>query len=654
MADYFCDPGAYPAYAAIPSGTFGANAQEGDGKATGLATPAVASFLINAVAAAGNTMAIAGVTLTAVASGATAAQFNVGASTTAQADNIATAINAATATVGATVATGTPQLRNLMYARGPSSGAPANTVEIMTRCGSSDFNHAGNFNMALASAGWSSAPTLTQFAGGASGVWGYLHNMSTIWPSGVAAGGYGVYKSGSNAQPLHGPATLSLFADQVFVSCNGQTLTTPSNPQYTINRDGLNLVYEDGSGAVAAWASRSGVLTYKIVAVGANQVYRKATGAIRVAERSMTYGRFVIEVDTGLTAGNSTGIFNADAIGAESYAENIRVILSNVSNGASQIVYSMINGGKLSAVNCRVEYPNNLIPNFFSTNSSSGLEMTLEGCDFSWSGSPPTPTTPLLVVNSGVSDSKFVLRNCRAIGLPSAIKLFGATTPTQASTLLFLADSCEGFDVPATLIGFAAVGKTKPSDMQSMMLYNMGAKRGTTYETPEGYVQWWDGQDFPTYSAMLPDGSAWALRFRWLSSLTAAISPARPFVIWRSSKTVVSASKQTVKFEMLVDPTYASEISKSHIGLTVGYISNVTSGRKVANSFEQTTANALASSAVSWSLGATYNGYTKVAVSVTLPDAIKQDTEIEYTITARLPAPTADQYVFIDPEVSLS
>lgn len=654
MANYFCDPGAYPAYSAIPSGTFGSNAQEGDGKATGLATPAVASILVNAVATAGNTLAIAGVTLTAVASGATATQFNVGATTSIQADNIATAINAATATVGATVATGTPQLRNLMYARGPSSGAPADTVEIMTRCGSADFNHASNSNMALASSGWSSAPTLTQFVGGVSGVWGYLHNMSAIWPSAVTAGGYGVYKSGSNAQPLHGPATLSLFADQVFVSCNGQMLTTPNNPSYTINRDGLNLVYEDGSGAVPAWSGRSGVLTYKLVTLGANTVSRKATGTVRIAERAMTYGRFVIEVDMGLTVGAAFGLFNADATGAETYAENIKIIFSNISTATSNIVYAATNGGKLGIVNCTITYPNNLIPNFFTTNGNSGNEMVLEGCDFVWTGSPPTPTTPLLVVASGATDSKFVFRNCRAIGLPSAIKLFGANSPTQSSTLLFLGDSCEGFDVPATLIGFAAIGKVKPSEMQSMMLYNMGAKRGTTYETPEGYVQWWDGQDFPTSSAMLPDGSPWALRFRWLSSITTAISPARPFVIWRSSKTVVSTGKQTVRFEMLVDPSYASLITKGHLGITVGYISNVTSGRKVASSFEQTTGNALPSSSVSWALGSTYDGYTKVFVSVSLSDAIKQNTEIEYTISARLPAPTADQYLFIDPEVQLS
>lgn len=651
MADYYCDHGAYPAYAAIPTWN---TAQEGDGKAPGLATPAIASFLINAVAVAGNTIAIAGVTLTAVASGATAAQFNVGASTSAQADNIATAINAATATVGASVATGTPQLRNLMYARGPSGGAPADTVQIMTRCGSADFNHASNSNMALASSGWGTPPTITQFSGGASGAWGYLINAAALWPSGVAAGTYGAWRSGSGAQPMHGPSTLSLYADTVFVSCNGQTITMPSNTSVTLNRDGANYVYEDGSGAVAAWTGRSGVLTYAQVISGANVVSRRPTGsAVRISERVMTHGRFVITVDLGTTLGSFYGPVCADTAGAEHLFENLKLIYTNISTATAHQFITISNSGKVCLRGGSVTYPSNLVPNFIYCNTSAWQELHVENFDIIYTGSPPAPTAALLAISNTPSNSRYVFKNVRNIGLPAPQKLFSLTTPASTPIVL-IGDSCEGFDVPATLVGFSATSKTYPDSMLYMNLYNMGPKRGMTFEAPEGYVQWWSGQDFPTLSALLPDGSAWSLRYRWLSSTTLAICDARPFQIWRASETVVGAGYQTITFNVLLDPATASQVSKGHIAVGASYVSNVTSGRKYAHSAECTTKNALAASTAAWALGATYNGYTKAKVVLTLPDAIKQNTEIEYSLYALRPAPSSDQYVFVDPEPVLS
>ena len=126
MASWYIDHGCtlYPTtYMSVPVGA-GSFPQEGDGEANGLGTtPAVSVATMNfsaATAAAGATIVIMGATLTCVASGAVANQFNAGTGTTLAA-NIATSINAATA--NPTTTTGgiaTPHLKGLVWASAAS------------------------------------------------------------------------------------------------------------------------------------------------------------------------------------------------------------------------------------------------------------------------------------------------------------------------------------------------------------------------------------------------------------------------------------------------------------------------------------------------------------------------------------------------------
>lgn len=646
MANYYLDHGAYPAYAAVPTWN---TAQDGDGKATGLATPAVASILLNAQPSAGNLLSICGVSFGATSGGTH--NYTIGGTLTATADNIAAAINAATTNVAAGVATGTPQVRNLLYARGPTNGAAANTVEIMTRVGSADFNNATNAaNWAITQSGWGTAPTFTQWAGGASGVWGYLVNTASIWPSGVAAFGYGAWKTGANAQPLHGPSTLSVLADQIFVRTRGQTITVPVNTSVAMVRDGANYIYDDGAGTVAAWSGDTGALTLAMSASGSSSIQRTQVG-VKVCERAMTYGRYVVQMDAG--AGNTTWFSSPDNTG-EYLAENIRF----VSLGSYTTTPSWVrigSGSKATFRGCKLELPGNYtnVSTLVNIYASSNIELCFDGCELVFTGLLTSPTAPFISPGSS-TNNKYVVRNCKVTGSPAPMKLFGLSSPTASTDFVLIGDSCEGFDVPATLCGFGALGKTTPVEQQYMLLYNIGAKQGYTFESSMGYVQWWSGQDYPTLSALLDDGDSWSLRYRWVSSTTAGISPARPFTIWRTSKRALSAGLQTVTIELLLDPSYAAAVTKSHLGVEVSYVSNVTSSRKVAHSVEATTENGIASSTASWSLGSTYNGYTKAKVTVTLPDAIKADSRVDVALRAYRPAPTADQYLFLDPEPALS
>ena len=184
MADKYCDHGLYPAYAAVPTW---ATAQDGDGAAATLAVSSVASVVFSQGHSAG-TVAVFGASVT----------FTHGATADIEANNLATAINASATVVSTTFAPKAPQLRNLVYARGPSSGAPAGTCQIMSRAGSAALNDTGNTSLTQASFN-GTAPTLTQFSGGSSGAWGYFINPATVWPSATAALAYGALTGTVNA-----------------------------------------------------------------------------------------------------------------------------------------------------------------------------------------------------------------------------------------------------------------------------------------------------------------------------------------------------------------------------------------------------------------------------------------------------------------------
>ena len=187
MTTTYVDHGAYAAYAATPTW---ATPQDGDGSAT-TASPTSSTvavvFTANATAAS-SSVTVCGVVFSAISGANSGLNFQVGASLSATLDNLVTQINACTTAVGAGVAdNGTPQLRNLVFARKTGT----DTLEVMSRHGSTRCNGATNINWKATAANWTSSTTLpASFAGGVGGCWGYLFNhAATIWASAVAIGG---------------------------------------------------------------------------------------------------------------------------------------------------------------------------------------------------------------------------------------------------------------------------------------------------------------------------------------------------------------------------------------------------------------------------------------------------------------------------------
>lgn len=194
MALRYCDHGSYPAYAATP--TWGVP-QEGDGLAKGISTSAaIATIAFSALPTSG-TISVMGVTitLTNVLSQATLATA---------CNNLASSINAMTTAVAAGISNAVPQLRNLIFARGPAGGAPAGTVQIMTRVGAVSLNYANNVSNIIATTFNNVTSTATdhQFAGATSGCYGYFSNEISIWPQALTTFQYGLISG--TVRPLAG------------------------------------------------------------------------------------------------------------------------------------------------------------------------------------------------------------------------------------------------------------------------------------------------------------------------------------------------------------------------------------------------------------------------------------------------------------------
>lgn len=646
----------------VPLSTQWGIPQEGDGTAsTPAAASAIASLLINDVAAAGNTVVIMGVTLTAVASGATATQFNVGGTTTAQADNLATAFNAATGTVNAGTSAATPALRNMVYARGPALGAPANTVQIMTRVGSASLNHAGNSNVAISTAGWASAPTITQFAGGSGGCWGYLFNSFTIWPTAVAAAAYGFLC-----------ATLSyggsVAAGDVVNVRAGKTIYLPNSTSLSFVQSAMGsatapvLVLVDNS---TVWSD------------GANPVLK----ITQLTNNNNGYG----------FTPNNAGFVHFKGVEYSGGTKNF--ILEGTGSGANISVVTIRFGPVVTYENIDLFCTGTSLCSATNATGTSGINSSnFINCKFTW----PAQQAGVPVVVAGVASSCSVnfIRCTFVQTAPSGIQnlVIGTYSP-GGGNCRFNFDSCtfSGYVVGSILhaaqsftatqncwfsnCDFGNVTKTGPFNGAGITLTGLG-ERGTyasssygnrdwLMDTPNGFCAWNSTQSYPTLNAKLLDGTTpWSIRVI-PSTLAANVNKLAPFDTPRIAKiNSLADGVRTLTVELAIDKSLTW--TKQDVSLLVEYIdtSNV---KQVVRTYDPL-AGALTASTASWSSNAVdpFDSVTRVLFndggniyhnrykfSVTTPTAIKSGTEIACYLLVHTNVSNSTQSVFVDPEITV-
>lgn len=647
MSNYYCDHGAY-------STVLGATPiwgvpQEGDGSATAAASTAgTAAIVFSANCAVGAAVTICGVVFTAVASGATGNQFNVGAALTNSIDNLVTAINASTTAVAAGVAIGLPQMRNLVFARNTAG----TTIEVMMRVGSTQLNGATNTNCRMTCTTWATGSSLpVNFAGGAGGCWGWLINPAAIGVSSTyAAGTYGIF--GSVLPIITGTNALPTDLDTIWGrSGAGKTITMATGVGISASADyAINFVLDSntkwtgdsGTGQVTFSFSISGadVLCYFNQATGAGK-YKSwgciKKGALRFYLRSASSGGALRFRSENASAHSHGRVWNALF---EEYA----------TCPASQGMYVYTNNyTSLHFENCRFANPapRTAFPTTAFANLTLVGKVSFIGCKFEFNFTNLTDPGPLISANVAATRCGIRVEDCEVTGWTSGtMKAVGSLTAPNNANWLFRNNKGLLIDA-STYAGMQTPYGNEFDEFTGRMVFYSADVGGTfREETAIGVCDWVYGANYPVLKATQPDGTVWSIKMDWLttSGLVSSATPFRSIPLTQYYR--ATADTKTITLELLVPD--AVTLTADMCCMTVRYINS--SGSPVT----ETTLGAVAPSAsgLSWSLNG-LTGYSPKKLAITTAQAIKQNTAIQVTFELHRRT-SVNRQIYVDPEFSMT
>jgi hypothetical protein len=662
MADYYCDHGAYPAYASIP--TWGV-AQEGDGTTKDIAIPAIASIVINAPAAAGNTITIMGVVLTAVASAPSSAQFLTAASASLQADSIATAINLAQGQVALATSNTRHQLRNMVYARGPSSGAPANTVQIMTRCGSSKMNFSANTGVEITSAGFSAAPTISHFSGGVGGVFGYQINdeaKGTIWPQQIAKFGYGALYSEIGKGPLSGSNFIQ--GDFLHLRGNGKSVFFINGASTTLAMSiSATILVDDGT----VWPGDSGGLSWVASPSYLGTIAITGKSGIFVTLAARDINKFTISNPATTSVNIVLGPTNA--AGAQYLGfKNINLFDAGA-GGSITIGQFAVPGGSFECSNLILNVTTNKfyspIYGLAAQAGTVNINVEISKCVFNFPNFTGTPATALVgnvsyLGNTQGNSTKVLIKDCK-VNVPNKPYVVATAIPSSASPVPSTSLVIENITgaLPYSSIGLfgSNTGTSALTESSFALQQSVGASRQFKFESHSKQLEWSPGDGYPTLDCFFADNTLWSLAVSWVgSSMAYAIRKTGTEFF---SCTLVSTTEgmQTLTAEIMIDPLILQDINQSHISISAMYtdtLGAVNSETTQKNDWE--TALAIQSSTKIWEKN-NYPGYVAAKIPLTLSKAIKAGSEVSVVLKFHKPNPTLSGSVikfFLNPDVGLS
>lgn len=644
MAEAYVDQGAYASnLGATP--TWGVP-QEGDGSATTAAANAsVGSILFNAVPTTG-AFTICGVSpsVTGVLSAA---------SVDAAANALASNINATTTTVAAAVAYGTPQLRNLVYARGPSGGAPAGTCEIMMRVGSTTLNHASNSNVAMSHTFDGTAPTITQFIGGTGGCWGWAWSTAALGVSGsIAAVGYGLMLT----NPMVVYSGFAWGSTDKVVIRTGRNLTLSSavpgtagtrTPSY------LNYVFDDGTTWVGD--SPSSKLTISMAAGGGGLWY------IATGSRFLTYTARQLG---GLTFNLATAGSGSFSIGYDSNGNywglafrKVAFVETGTSGSLLRVGLSMPGYSSrfsIALIECLWDMSSSVRTNLLAavcgivSSNAANASYTFIGNDirFNLSGVGGTALTyPWLTNTSSTQSLDVIFRgNKVSIGQPQLLNVF-STTVVPAAGSRVLIENNRGAGMPFGSVGLMSTSAI--GDTAYLAYDHLDVGGGVKYETRKGYAEWAPGM--PYMSAQAADGTYWSWVIYWTNQ-TAIIHYGLPYstpAMRIQSRLATAARSWTL--ELLCDATAITNLPNKAF-VEIEYVN--ASGDSVCD----VVTAALSASSASWGnvSNAPYNAWTPKKITGTTSDQVKLNSVMNFRIVAFEPSEAGASTYAIDPEVGLT
>lgn len=654
MADYYVEPKSYPAYAATPANS--TTAYDGDGLAKGLATPAKVSIDLTAyTAAATNTFAVGGATLTCVASGATANQFNAGTGATL-ASNLASAINAATNVLAASSPAANwvaHQLRNVVYAS--AAGA---TLNIQTRAGSSVYN--ANSSFQCVSVGFTGGSQFAaQFANGVSGAWGCFfsdYDAGTMWPQAITASSYGIIFNGvttTNCAPLAGPsAAISHDADVVHIRCNDKTLYASADNAtgpgtVSVNRSAFYL-FDDGT----EWPTGAGYLNFNgrrqsstfwhVLVTALNSkcsfVNRGGDWLTGLRIQAVNAGRS----GAGIQPGNTASLLVENILFNDTQSTNI---VNSTASSASDIT---IRGCKFV---CTRNAFYQVINSFWSS-SYPNSSVLIERCVFDFSSYSGADSYVIALVN-GISSntlSNCVIRDCQLIAASA-----GHTAVNTYLASGVVVENFRGVNEATNLNVLGSNSALNHRPVPYVIQQGILSAEHFRHENPLYIVDWNPNAAYPTYNSLLPSGGAWVVRLQWSNS--ANVEKLGGIEFFKRSHFITQSGMQKVVLEMLFDSALTP--TNAHFGIFVTYTKNAdsliyTEATEESSLVRQTGATTLATSAAAWTKPGAYSTWVARKIELTLSGTIKQNTNIDVGVVFHKKSPSGVQSVFINPEVGVT
>lgn len=661
MADYFCDHGAY----GLASNRLGLNVpttwavpQEGDGSALTAATASSVGSIAFASVPTTGTISVCGVTVSTTGV--------IGAATAdAAANTLATNINATATAVAAGVAVGLPQLRNLVYARGPSGGAPAGTCQIMMRIGSLRLNNATNSNCAVATT-FDGSPTLVQFVGGTGGCWGWFSNPTALGvASSIGVIGYGCF---IGLPYVTATGVITTAADTIYVRTGGgasKTINAAAGAGLAVTHAAYskNLVFDTNT----KWTGDSAVATLKLIwTTTANSNTQSSINSVLGQANTfvaLRRGGFELEYVGSSSSGNN----NALTLGSFSGNGAISEFWKNVvfrdsgtytSTGRSYLNQSLASGnGNSSATlvreNCDwvITTPRSAIvasPFIVAGFGTTGYQC-YRGCTWDFNISGTAFPGQLLNITS-IAECDLILQGCSFLGYASGYTLgnsFGSWI-TSGTRLNLVVDNCSGLLLPVAYAGFPTSTGLLRQDTHSMVtsLLNGASPQGMRVEDNRGVAEWVpnDPTPFPTLAATLPgSGAAWSMRVFWIQ-----VVPLAPYRAYETPPLRMTHQLATGVRTITLNMFNAVSIaSGSGMKFAVAYTDSSGIGRTEIT--DGTSTNTAA-----WTNTGSYAGYVKQQMSVTTQYPVLANSEIIGTLILAAPAPTATTALYIDPELAVS
>lgn len=644
MPNFYVDHGAYASdLGATP--TWGVP-QEGDGSSKDAATAsAIASIKFNAVPTSGAyTLAGASVSVTGVLSAASAA-----AAATALAANI----NATTATVSSTAAVGTPQLRNLVFARVDPGDSEA--VQIMTRVGSATLNHATNSNVAQVHTFNGTAPTVVQFTGGSGGCWGWLCNPAAIGVGGsYAAASYGVMIQSSPlvsaSQQAPEVGALPGLADVVWARTgSGKTITLPNNTALNFGSPTYqhHLVFDSatkwttdpGTGQVVIAFSASSVdLTIRLLP--ATGGHTKSVRCARKGGLRLTFS--MSSLSTAFLSPGSSGGGRSSALWAGVIFEHL-----TSGTGANTRIFASNTFGALRFKDC------DLIDNVPRSSWQGMMQITSLDGTIIWEGGR--------VVNNhtGGSDPGQILNvtlgatgsSVRLIGVDFSGWSFGKYRvggAISSSGCDFSVEGCTGITLGPSYAGLSGIDYQNPH-LRTSTITSADAGLAFRHEFRSGVVDWNPDASpaYPTRAALLMDGvTPWSIKLDWFAS---TVTPFNSLTTPRmSAMSRLASGVRTVAVDFLTPVT----LTETDVSIRVHYIGTDNRAR-CETSFAAS--GALTTPTNTWAGAASYPSHNAKRLTLTTTSSVKIGTEVAvyFEVTGNPPGNVGTQ-LYVDPEFALT